>query len=608
MGRKSNTKKALRKKIEQQEALSDKPIKRSTKKKLRKEVKKQLDGSEPKAEKSAKKQKKIDPLKKQKIIGGLTVLLTGIILLVFGYLLFQKAFRAMPIAKLLPAEQTVAFIDLNTDQQHNQYLRGLQLIENHKDFLDEQFVQKLENFWGIDFETDLRPWLGRQMGLALLNSMQDDNAAHIIYFAEIKFQDELQKRLQEDAEAYQYKGYTIYSTQPAAYMAIMKDYLIVSIEEIGIKELIDSSVGSEKKLFYTAKYRRIDDNSPLNTVANLYMDFDKINEGTLSYLPFLTERGFSTAMLTPLQALFDAEGISLVALEDQFALQGFVSLDRENFKGTRFVGFNPKYDAGLANYTAPDALSFWGGENFEFQINRIINVLSAGDKAKSSLLGSLIENYAQRYFGSEITLEDDIAPLFSKEFAIALEESEAGRANYKILLELADPEIDSKRLAKIINAFAQVSAIFEPTVVQHILPDGTYTEEVVASPQAITTNDNKYREITIHSLKTTQNNWGIHYAIFDDIAVIADSLASVEKTIDIHVDQAPSLRDSEVFAAKLKTILKSSDEISYFNMEALVPILLGDDVPELMQPISSYSSGRNYFYDGITGVGYLQLK
>ena len=462
MGRKSNTKKELRRKIEEEEALNEQPVQRSVRKKMRKEVKMELQGKPVKEKKSdkksKKKKKKFSEFQKQRIVGGVTVILTALILLVFGFLIFQKAFRAMPIAKFLPADETVGFIEFNTDTEHSQYLQSMELLGEHKAFFDTNIVQNIENFWGINFDNQIKPWLGRQMGMALVNSSQNESAAHLIYFAEIENTDVLEKMLNEKTASHDYKGRYIYSTTPSAYMTVIKDYLVVSVEEIGIKEIIDFNFSQSKKLYYTSKYRRIDDNAPLNKAANIYIDFDLINEGTLAYLPFFTDKGISMNMITPLKALFDAEGISLVALADQFAIQGFVSLDRENFSGSRFVGFNPKYDAGLANYVSSDALSFWGGENFEFQIDRIINVLSAGDKAKSSLLDSLVQNYAQRYFGTEITLEDDIAPLLSKEFAIALEPGE-GKANYKIILELDDPEVDSKRLTKVINQFAQINSV-----------------------------------------------------------------------------------------------------------------------------------------------------
>lgn len=606
MGRKSNTKKVLRKKLKEEEASAKKPLKRSTKKKIRKQVKKQLDkSSKPKL---TKKQEQKKQEKQQKFIGGITVAVAFLVLIFFGYLIFQKAFRAMPIAKILPADDTVAFVEINTDLEHNQYLKAMDLIADHMDFLDEKYVQRLELLWGINFETTIRPWLGRQMGMALINSSQNSSVAHLLYFAEIGNQELLQEKLDDNAEVRDYKGFDVYVTEPSAYMTVLKGHLVVSVEEVGLHTLIDGYLGESQKLYYTSKYRRIDDNAPLNAVSDVYIDFDLVDEGSLSYFPFLTENGINMEIMNSVKALFDAQGMSLVALDEQFALQGFVSLDRGNFSGSRYIDSKIKYDAKLANYVQQDALAFWGGEDFGSQITRLISVLSAGNKTKQSLLGSLLDNYSQRYFGAEISLEEDITPLLAMEFAVALEPGKNGTANYKLLLEMEDPETDSKRLANVVNQFAQVSAIFEPTVVDYILPDGTFSREVVASPQSINTANSKYRDVTVHSLETAQNNWGIYYATIDNIAVVTDNFDALKQTIDLVKDSSPSLGDSQVFATELKSILRTSDEISYFNIEKLMPILFGENIPETLVPVASYSSGRNYFQDGITGVSYLQLK
>ncbi|MFA5820975.1 MAG: hypothetical protein WC873_02645, partial [Candidatus Gracilibacteria bacterium] len=207
-----------------------------------------------------------------------------------------------------------------------------------------------------------------------------------------------------------------------------------------------------------------------------------------------------------------------------------------------------------------------------------------------------------------VDLKKDMLGLFQNEFAFAIE-SDEGNAFYKVLIELNDPKNDALKIQEIANNFVQIGGFFEPKVVEHKLPDGTVTKEIVANPEQIVKNESDYNGHTIYELKIGNQGWGIYYTVIDDIAVIANHVQGVKNSLDIVSAQKKSIKSSQYFAYNIDPVLKNSDEISYFNVGGLLPILFkNQSYPEAFNIIDSLSSGRNYSVNGIHSIDYLHIK
>lgn len=531
-----------------------------------------------------------------------------VILVSVGYLLFQKAFRAQPIAKLLPEDNVVLVLEINTNLDHNQLLKTFRLLKDHPQYSKEKLIEKIENQFIVDYESDLKSWFGRAAGAVILNSKKDKEKLNIAYFAEVVSQEKLDEFLiRRNAKKENYKNFLMYEIEGPLYMTLIENYVFISKEKEFNYELADAQ--SQKRLYSSKEYRKIDSKLPLNKSAFLYMDFRKINNSFFKHFSFLGEQGLSTEILKPFLKTFSAEGIALVAMDNNFALQSFLSLDEKIAENNSYAAFENKYSANLTAYMPEDLLLFWGAENLEFQLNKILHILSGGDEAVSKIFISILENYTKKYFGNDISFSSEILPLLKNEFAFVVEKSKEGRNIYKVIIELKDKQKDTINLHQIASNFTSIGAIFKPKVVEHKLEDGTIGKEIIAIPEEIIKSESIYGDITVYELKIGNQNWGIYYTIIDDIAVIANNFDGIASSIDIAQKKKTSLKVSPVFASVIEPVLKSSDEVSFINMEKLLPTIFKDKkTPEILNLIGFLSSGRNYFDDGIITINYLHIR
>jgi len=83
----------------------------------------------------------------------------------------------------------------------------------------------------------------------------------------------------------------------------------------------------------------------------------------------------------------------------------------------------------------------------------------------------------------------------------------------------------------------------------------------------------------------------------------------VETSLDLLEDNQKSLKNSADFLSQIDPVLKSSDEVSYFKVSKIVDGYFSDSIyAPIFQSIDSFSSGRNYFNDGVVTTNYLKVQ
>lgn len=636
MGRKSNTKKVIREILEEKaekgkstglfKNLSRSPSKKDLKRQLSQKSQnrhKRSDVSSNKKKAQVKEVKINEPkeklhlrvhkhLKKHRrsIFGGLLTVIMVALLASIAYLLFNKAFRADPVAKYLPAKGTVAILELNTNFDHNQLSKSFDLLKNHPEYSQTELIKKAEIALSVNYETEIKPWLGRETAVAFFNSEKAMGHLDEAYFAEFMSAEGVNTFLTSRTVSKRiYENQDIYTLNNKYFATIIGPYLALASEEGSLTDLIDFQKSSEDALYDASKYRRIDDNLPLNKVAFSYIDFDNIQDSFFQRFPILSEKGLSLQVLSPFVKIFDAQGSALVALDDNFAVQSFMSLDPQVIDNSDILTGTKNYTASLTSYVKKDTLLFWGAQDLSSQFGRLLELLSAGEDLTKGVFDKVLNNYVKKYFGETVGLEDDILPLLADEFAFTIERGKDNKNIYKLLISLQNGKVDALKLQDLASQFASVGAVFAPKVVEHILPDGTVSKEVVAVPEEISKNQTTYKDTTIYELKAGSQGWGIYYAFLDTIAVIASSEQGIKDSLDLSENSAESLHNSANFTSTIAPVLQSSDELSYFNIQAIAPLVLGKTaMPDVLKIFDVLGSGKSYFNDGITTINYLKLK
>ncbi len=536
----------------------------------------------------------------------LVIIIIGI-LATIGYFIFQSAFRAKAVAKFLPAQNTVALLEVNTNFDHSQAIKAYKLLEKNPNYSKAALIKKAEEFLGLNYQKDIHPWLGRVAGAAIINAREDENI-NIVYFAEHKNEGLVESTLKRlKAKENSYDKSKTYLLNEKFYLTILDDYVFLSNSEQSIYELIDAQNSDIAKLNNLDSYRKTENNLPLNKTAFFYMNFDQVKSGFFEYFSFLSKSGYSLENLSPFLRLFDSEGIALVAMENNFSLQSFLSLDRIVTENIEYPEVQGKYRAMLTDYVPSDVEIFWGTQNLDAELGRSLEILAAGDDNTIKIFDNVLESYASKYFGSDVGFKKDILPLFEDEFAITVRQKDKKNI-YQLLVKLTSPQKDGVKIYEIANNFTTIGALFEPKVVEHKLPDGSVGKEIIAVPEEIIKAQHPYKGFTIDELKMNKQGWGIYYSVFDDLAVVSNDLSSIQEAIDLSKKKTGSLKQSDVFTNRMDPIIKTSDEIIYMNLDNILLNLGGDKFPELFQLFRSISSGRNYFNDGIVTISYLYLQ
>lgn len=574
-----------------------------------KKISKQQVTEKPKRTKIKKSEIKVKlKIQKHQIYGVIFVIIMLFLLISSGYLIFKRAFRSQEIAKFLPAQQTVFTLELNYNPQHNQLMKAAKIFQKYPIYSIDSLQNLLQNALQTNFETGISPWLGKNLGLTILNSSKNPGEIFTIYFLETADTDKIENWLAENASTQTYNDNEIYLLQNGKRLTSIDEYLFLSQNDTALKELIDFSVSGKETLFEQKTYLRAKNNLPFNYIAFAFINFKNLGDDFFTNFEPVKKKNVALESVKPFFKFFDSEGLALVALDKKFALQTFLNLNTEEIENTEAFEERDKYKADLASFVKEDALIFWGGNNLEDQLKRLILAMSGGNKDAMQIFDSVLQNYTNRYFGPDITLSIDILPLFNNEFGLAIEEYNK-TLTYKLLLKVNNAEKALEELHNIFDNFAKIGAVYEQKTVTHTMQDGTVGKEIIAVSQDIRRQKLQYGENEIFKLTIGQKNSNIFYAVIDRYAVITDNFETIKNATNLMRNNGDSLRTSKDFQELIKQILNSSDEVNYLNFDHLMPLIFeGKKVPDYLLPLSSLTSGKNYFQDGITTINYLDIN
>jgi hypothetical protein len=594
MGRKSNTKKNVRKIVkEQQKTQTKKELKNKSKKDLKDEARKiAKTKKKTPAKKTASKQPKppkTPPKKvnKKKIFGWVLVLIMLGAVTFLGYFLFTKALSPAPIAKMLPAKNTIMTLELNTNINHHQLNKALKLLEGHSGYSEDGLKDYLENKFLVNFDEDLSPWIGRNIGFAFLNSDKEFGAIYKVYFAEVFDKAPAKKYFGKNVHS-EYRDYQIYALDLPAFAVFIDNYVFLTRKEESIHELIDAKEDDLKKLSENTEYNKIQSNLPLNKMGYIYLDFQNIQNGFFQFFPYLSEKGLSMETFAPFFKLFKAEGFALIAEDENFLLESFLTMKGRNNLDESLSISSKKYEADLAQYIPQDIKVFYGAYNLEEQIRNMVDLVMEGEMQGFTLFEKIADNYTKKYFGTEKSFMHNLLPLFEKEFAFVFEENEL----YKVLIDLGKKDINKEHVHELAEAFMANGGVSKAEVVEHVLEDGTRSKEIIAVPKPILKTEESYQKETIYLLETEEGDFGMYYSVFDNIAVISNKIDGVKTTLDLNQDESNSFEPA----------LTHSNEIYYLNLRSQFPEIFGET------PLKSISLSKEYSSDGIKTLNYLQIE
>jgi len=400
---------------------------------------------------------------------------------------------------------------------------------------------------------------------------------------------ELQETTHEGQEIYEfavrYPGEDR-SLDSTAYASFLDKYLVFSLgSPEAIKILLDSK--ETAKISSNERFQDALDESAINRVAFVFINFAQNPEALLQKYGVFSNSNMLNSAIEPFSKIFDSEGLVLIASDEYFEIETFMALEDDFLKGNRYVTYKEDYEANLMKLIPEDVNVFWGGENAERQVKRIIALLSEGDEDTNKIFEGVFKSYTEKYFGSNVSLVEDIYPLFQNEFALA----QNVEKDYLMVLDLADPTEDALRVQKIANNFISAGAVFEPHIEEHELPDGTIAKEIVATPEELMKSEAKYEDLTVYQMETESKNWGVYYSILDSIFIASTNKDFLEKSLSLYAGTSQESLETQT--------IRNSDEVFYFNILSYWPE---------SKLIKSLSTGKEYFGNGVKAYYYIYVE
>lgn len=573
-----------------------------------------------KPEKIKKEKKPREPRKpllndsqKQKLKGGALVLI-GIFILGFsGYFLYIRFFRPESLAHLLPADNTIGFVELNIDGGSDQTKQFTRLFQKYPVYQPANLMQLANLVFPVNYQNDLQPWIGRSIGIALMKQNQNDNTVKPVLFVEDrdsgKALDFLKNRALINANdqltSEDYKAYKIYSYKLSQnyYFAFINNYLVLAGNSDLLKQLMDTQGASKNKLQDDLTFQKVNNNIPSTGLMFGYANTQKLFNTLLSNPMFQGPKTRDLLAIEPFMNIFAAEGFTLVANDNNLTVQTFEAIDRSQLKGQSYLTYTDKYNGKLLELASPSPVLFTGGHDMYKEINRMGDIFSSETNVDTQLFSGILEAQKNKYFGKDISLQDDIYPLLQNEYLITVDNN-FEEPVVSIFMNLSDKNNDTARIEKLAKAFMEKRAIFSPQVKDVTLQDGTKGQEIVASAEEINRTDNSYSGYNVTTLKLGSLPWSINYAVLDNTLVISTNADTLNSIIDRKNGKQPTnLRVSDDFTKNILPVMRTADEIFNIKLGALIPVLGLDQNPAVKPYVEAFDSltmGKNFFDDGIS--------
>ena len=482
---------------------------------------------------------------------------------VVGTFLFLSGASTDRAASLAPAS-TAAYVNVYLQPSAGQQMNLAELIGRLPGFADDaslddkidQVAQNLLGGTGVDYEADLKPWIGSQVAVAAWSDDTADAGSRAVVIAEVRdlaaAQTALPSLLDTDPEAFTtetYNGAEIQVAEAGAY-AFVDEMLVAGQDAEAVQAAIDASRGSS--LADRADFRATIEDLPADHLASAFVDLAGLAEAAGG----AEIGGLSTA------------GAVLVAESEGLRASGTAPFDVEEAA--------PSARARFALGTEPSSLVDWMpadtvAEAVVFGLRQTLEdaerVLPATPEGEE-VVGLLQSIRALAAFGLGINLDTDVLPLLDREVGVSITGLDGDLPSGQLLLRPSDPDGAAGLLDNLADKLEGAGATRDATTV-----DGL--ENV---------------EITLLSLPDTVD---LAWAVVDGIVIIGFTEGDVAAAISAH-ESGEALGADEGYQSTFEVAGERAGTEAYLDVPAIIELLgttaeLPDDARDILLQIGSFA-------------------
>ena len=477
---------------------------------------------------------------------------------VAGYLfLFSAgADRAATLAPASSAFYVNVFLQPSTGQQMN--LSGL--IGRLPGFADEasldekvdQIVQNLLSGSGIDYRTQVKPWLGNQVAIAGRPGSADPAQAETVVIAEVKDPEAARAAIADlaadgDASfaAESYEGVDLQVGESATY-AFVDGMIVVGTTTEEVHAVIDTRGGADS-LADRADFRAAMDALPADHIASAFVDLAAVTQAT----------GVDEAV----SEVSTASAV-LVAERDGLRLSGSapLSVDDGASPGATPAGSEA---STLAEWMPPGTVA----EAVLFGLRETLQDAEAAAGAApggEDIASTLDTLRVAAAFGLGIDIDADLLPLLDREVGLAITGIDGDLPAGTLLLRPDDPDAAADALARVADRLGAIGGSSDETDL-----DGT-TVTTLAIPDV----------------------GELAYAVVDGTVIIGLDVDDVGAAVGAH-ESGQSLAASDDYRRTFEVAGTRAGAEAYVDVGALVELLGGtaelpDDARDILLQVGSF--------------------
>ena len=482
---------------------------------------------------------------------------------VVGTVLFLSGASTDRAASLAP-ESTAAYVNVYLQPSAGQQMNLGELIGRLPGFADDaalddkidQIAQRFLGETGIDYEADLKPWIGSQVAVAAWPDDAAEIGSRAVVIAEVRDLPAAETALPSllstdpgDFTTETYNGAEIHAADAGAY-AFVDEMLVAGQDADAVRAAIDAGRGAS--LADRADFRATLDGLPADHLASAFIDLAGFAEAAGGE----EIGGLSTA------------GAVLVAESEGLHLSGtapFAAADAA-----------PSARARFALGTEPSSLVDWMpagtvAEAVVFGLRQTLgdaeNVLPATPEGEE-VVGLLQSIRALAAFGLGINLDTDVLPLLDREVGVSITGLEGDLPSGQLLLRPSDPE----------GATGLLDTL------------ATKLEDAGATRAATTLDGFEDIEVTLLSLPDTVD---LAWAVVDGIVIIGFTPGDVAAAISAH-ESGETLGADEAYRSTFEVAGERAGTEAYLDVPAIVELLgsdaeLPDDARDILLQIGSFA-------------------
>lgn len=547
----------------------------------------------------------------QRKIGGHLSRLQGLIIILFALLilsvisifLWQKFQNREEIARLLPTDRTIGFVELNLAQDTD----AARLLQN-------KFAAQIEVAKSyIPSREIFEQYFTGRAGLAFLTS---ENGQQIMPVLMVKYNNyekvqdwlgslllDTDRKSMTEESAYGQKliGFT---KGQQFYTLISGNFLIFSEDKNILTSIAKTTSGQSQSLYQDAQYSQIYSALPQQDLGFLYLDSAKLWQ-TLGKSPqFLDRKLAEFQQFYPFLKLFSAEAIALNAgIENgspTLIARHLSAFNQASLPSPDFFQTDYYYTGNLDRYLPDHPLMAFGGSNLLDQKNKLSAYFkSSGELDDLLFSGSLkqLENYFKDNTpaGQDmLDIDRDFFPLFQGNYLLFFT-----NPDFSLILESAQPANDLQKLQKLLTQISKkLLSSTLTTVLNTDLPDGTKSAELIPSPPAETTPTTL--QILDHPVtKTTLGPLSIFLSASSKTVLATTSESEMQRLLSLQTEATASVLSPSSFPRS--TLQDKPTEVWTLDLPWLLSQITAPGSQLPIQPISLQGS-RKFTEIGILSV------